>query len=316
MRPLYPAIQPYKTHALEVGGEHTLYVEESGNAGGLPVLFVHGGPGGSTNGDLRSFFNPEKYRIILFDQRGCGRSQPHASLQENTTAHLIEDMEHIRTHLDVDEWLLFGGSWGATLAILYAQAHTKRTLGLILRGVFLARQQDIHWLYQEGASRIFPDYWQDFLTPIPAGEQHNLLHAYHQRLTSENELQRMAAAKAWSVWEGRCSSLAPNPDAMSHYSDPHLALAMARLETHYFINHCFINENQILTQADKISGLPITIVHGRYDMVCPVEQAYALYQALPHSQLHIVRDAGHSVFERGIIDSLVRATDAFAATEA
>ncbi|SEG61581.1 prolyl aminopeptidase [Marinobacterium lutimaris] len=312
MRTLYPEIQVNQEYLLEVGQGHRIHVEESGNPNGIPVLFVHGGPGGGCSPTHRRFFNPEKYRIILFDQRGCGRSTPHASLKQNTTDALISDMEQIRVHLGIERWLLFGGSWGSTLSLVYAQAHPERVCGLILRGIFLCRERDIGWFYQDGASFVFPDFWQDYLEPIPKEERNDLLTAYYERLTSDNELVRMAAAKAWSVWEGRCSTLDPNPEIVDHFADPHFALAMARIEAHYFINGAFIRPNQILDDADRLKEIPLTIVHGRYDMVCPVEQAFALQQAVPHAELHIVRDAGHSAFEPGISDNLVRATDRFA----
>lgn len=316
MNTLYPDINPYKQHQLAVDGTHTLYIEESGNAQGIPVLFIHGGPGGGTNSFNRCFFDPEKYRIILFDQRGCGQSIPHASLAGNTTKNLIADIEKIREYLNIDQWLLFGGSWGSTLSLLYAETYPERVLGMILRGIFLCRQQDIHWFYQQGASAIFPDYWQDYLTEIPVDERDNMLTAYYQRLTSDNEIARMSAAKAWSVWEGRCSTLDPNHDVVEHFGDPHVALAMARIEAHYFINHAFIEPDQIINNAGKIKNIPTVIVHGRYDMVCPIEQAFALYEALPQAELHIVRDAGHSAQERGITDNLIKATKQFALSRA
>ncbi|MFW1678420.1 prolyl aminopeptidase [Pontibacter sp. JAM-7] len=314
MRSLYPEIHSSAEHRLSVSPLHTLYVEESGNPCGIPVLFVHGGPGGGCSPQHRRFFDPDKYRIILFDQRGCGHSTPHASLTDNHTQALIDDIEQIRNYLKIDEWLLFGGSWGSTLSLLYAQSHPERVIGLILRGIFLCRQQDLHWFYQQGANAVFPDYWQDYLQPIPASQHHDLLKAYHDVLTSPNELARMAAAKAWSVWEGRCSTLDPNLDVVEHFTDPHVALAMARIEAHYFINHAFIEADQILQNCPRIAHIKTIIVHGRYDMVCPLNQAHALYQALPDSELHIVRDAGHSAFEPGITDNLVRATDNFALT--
>lgn len=312
MRPLYPDINPYRSTHLAVGDGHSLYLEECGNPAGIPVLFIHGGPGGGCNASHRRFFNPEKYRILLFDQRGCGRSTPHACLEQNTTAHLIDDMEQIRTHLGIEQWLLFGGSWGSTLALAYAETFPEAVCGMILRGIFLCREADIQWFYQHGASALFPDYWQDYLAPIPEAERADLLTAYHRRLTSDNELARMAAAKAWSVWEGRCSTLQPNPDVVEHFADPHFALAMARIEAHYFINSAFLEPNQLLRDAGRLRDIPITLVHGRYDVVCPLEQAFALHQALPHAQLHVIRDAGHSAFEPGIIDNLIQATDQFA----
>ncbi len=312
MRTLYPDIHAHAEYQIGVTPLHTLYAEESGNPNGIPVLFVHGGPGGGCSPQHRRFFDPEKYRIILFDQRGCGRSTPHACLEDNHTQALIEDMEHLRRQLKIEEWLLFGGSWGSTLSLLYAQAHPERVIGLVLRGIFLCRQQDLHWFYQQGADAVFPDYWQEFLHPVAPQKRNNLLQAYHELLISPNEVARMAAAKAWSVWEGRCSTLDPNPDVVEHFADPHIALAMARIEAHYFINHAFIEANQILQNCDRIAHLKTIIVHGRYDMVCPLNQAYALYEALPESELHIVRNAGHSAFEPGITDNLVRATDNFA----
>lgn len=312
MRTLYPDITPYAEHRLKVTTLHQIYVEESGNPQGIPVVFIHGGPGGATSPTHRCFFNPDHYRIILFDQRGCGRSTPHACLENNTTSDLISDMEAIRLHLGIEQWLLFGGSWGSTLALAYAQTHPDRVSGMILRGIFLCRQQDIHWFYQHGASAIFPDYWSDFLHPIPVAEQHDLLSAYYQRLTADNEIARMAAAKAWSIWEGRCSTLHPNSDIATHFGDPHVALAMARIEAHYFMNGCFMRPGQLLDEAHKLREIPITLVHGRYDVVCPIEQAFALHQRLPHAEFNIIRDAGHSAFEPGITDNLIRATDRFA----
>ncbi|QEW05430.1 prolyl aminopeptidase [Nitrincola iocasae] len=312
MRTLYPDIAPYAEHRLDMDTIHQIYVEESGNPQGIPVVFIHGGPGGATSPTHRCFFNPNHYRIILFDQRGCGRSAPHACLDNNTTTDLINDMEAIRTHLGIEQWLLFGGSWGSTLALAYAQVHADRVSGMILRGIFLCRQQDIHWFYQQGASAIFPDYWADFLQLIPVAEQGDLLTAYYQRLTADNEIARMAAAKAWSIWEGRCSTLHPNADIATHFGEPHVALAMARIEAHYFINGCFMRPGQLLNEAHKLQDIPITLVHGRYDVVCPIEQAFALYQKLPHAELNIIRDAGHSAFEPGITDNLIRATDRFA----
>ena len=312
MNILFPDIHPYKQHHLAVDDIHTLYIEESGNAQGIPVLFIHGGPGGGTSSFNRCFFDPEKYRIILFDQRGCGQSTPHAELAGNNSNNLIEDIEKIRAYLNIEQWLLFGGSWGSTLSLLYAERYPERVQGMILRGIFLCRNRDIHWFYQEGASAIFPDYWKDYEKVIPSAERDNMLAAYYQRLTSDNEIARMSAAKAWSVWEGRCSTLDPNSDVVEHFGDPHVALAMARIEAHYFINHAFIEPDQIIRDAVKIQHIPTVIVHGRYDVVCPIEQAFALYEALPQAELHIVRDAGHSALEAGITDNLIKATNQFA----
>lgn len=305
---LYPEIRPYQTEMLAVGDGHELYLEQCGNPEGIPVLFVHGGPGAGCSKQDRSFFDAGRYRIILFDQRGAGRSMPHASLQANTTPHLIADMEAIRKHLGIEQWLLFGGSWGSTLSLLYAQAHPECVLGMILRGIFLCRQRDIDWFYQEGASLVFPDYWEDYLQPIPKQEQGQLLNAFYQRLTGDNELAKMACAKAWSIWEGHCATLRPNPDVVEVFADPHMALALARIEAHYFYHHSFIEENQILNQVDRLEGIPGIIVHGRYDMVCTLDNAQQLHQRWHDSVLHIVRDAGHASREPGIVDALVRAT--------
>lgn len=308
MLTLYPEIKPYATHALEVDDTHTVYVEECGDPDGLPVLFVHGGPGAGCDAKNRCFFDPDTYRIILFDQRGAGRSTPHAGLVDNHTDALLSDMELIRERLGVERWLLFGGSWGSTLSLLYAQRFPGQVMGLILRGIFLARKRDIHWLYQEGACRLFPDYWEDYLRPIPANRRGRLVEAYYDLLTGDNELARMSAAKSWSGWEARCATLRPNLEVYEHLVDPHVALAMARIEAHYFVNNCFIRENQILKDAEKLQGIPGVIVHGRYDIVCTLDNAFALHRLWPESELHIVRDAGHVASEPGITDALVRAT--------
>lgn len=309
---LYPEIQPYAQHRLAVGGPHELYVEESGNPNGIPVVFLHGGPGGGTQPWHRRFFDPLTYRIVLFDQRGAGQSAPHAELAGNTTPELVADMEKIRALLGIDRWLLFGGSWGSTLALAYAETHPDRVTGLILRGIFLCRPEDIHWFYQDGASRIFPDAWEEYERVIPPDERHDFLRAYYRRLTGDDEIARMAAAKAWSVWEGHCSTLKPNPAVVGHFADPHTALALARIECHYFVNDIFLPPNDLLAKADRLRDIPGVIVHGRYDMVCPLDGAFALHKAWPASELHIIRDAGHSAAEPGIIDALVKATHDFA----
>ena len=312
MRTHYPAISPYATHELPVSGGHTLYVEESGNSNGIAVLFVHGGPGAGCAPSDRSFFNPDIYRIILFDQRGSGRSTPHAELEHNTTADLIADMEVIRQHLGLECWMLFGGSWGSTLSLLYAQAHPRRVLGLVLRGIFLCRPRDIDWFYQFGASEIFPDYWADFLAPITPEEQDDLLHAYHRHLTGTDEVDRIRAARAWSLWEARCATLDPNPHVVERFTSAHVAVAMARIEAHYFVNHCFVSDNDIIERANRLTEIPTIAVHGRYDVVCPVRQAFDLQAALPQMKLEIIRDAGHASSEPGTVDALVKATDEMA----
>jgi proline iminopeptidase len=312
MRELYPRIKPYATHSLAVETPHVLHVEECGTPEGIPVLFVHGGPGAGCSPWQRSFFDPEKYRIILFDQRGCGRSTPHAALEHNTTQALVADMERIREHLGITRWLLFGGSWGSTLSLVYAQTHSDTVLGLILRGIFLCRPAEIRWFYQDGASWVFPDYWQDFLKPVPERERHDMVGAYYKLLTSDNELARMAAAKAWSKWEGRTSTLLPSKTVVDHFSEPHTALSIARIECHYFKHDTFLEPNQILRDAPRLAGTPGVIVQGRYDLVCPMTSAWELSRAWAGSELQVIPDAGHSALEPGIVDALVRATDAFA----
>jgi proline iminopeptidase len=312
MQTFYPEIKPYQRHQIAVELPHELYVDESGNPEGIPVLFVHGGPGAGCGKYDRRFFDPEVYRIVLFDQRGAGRSRPHAELQANTTQKLVEDIETIRTRLGIEKWVLFGGSWGSTLSLVYAQTYPERVLALILRGIFLCRPQDLSWFYQEGASHVFPDYWEDFIHPIPVDERGDLMAAYHRYLTADNEIQRMSAAKAWSLWEGRCATLRPCQEVVDSFSDPHRALSLACIEAHYFVNKAFLSEDQILRNADKLAGIPGVIVHGRYDMVCPLDNAFALHRAWLDSELQIIREAGHASREAGIVDALIRATDELA----
>lgn len=309
---LYPEIRPYCTHRLIVDDIHELAIEESGSPHGVPVIILHGGPGGTCMPLHRRFFNPEKYRIILFDQRGAGKSRPHGELRNNNTQSLIDDIEKIRKHLEVEKFIIFGGSWGATLALLYAQQFPKNVLALILRGVFLGRRKDLDWLYKEGANRFFPDAWQEFLKPIPLAEQDDLIAAFYRRLTGTDELARRSAAKAWAGWEGECSTLRPSHAVVDRFIETKSALSLARIESHYFMNDCFIEENQIIDQAEALKDIPGIIVHGRYDMVCNLESAYSLRQVWPKSELHIVRDAGHASTEPGIVDALVRASDDYA----
>lgn len=305
----FPAIKPYKQQFFEVEAPHRIYVEECGNPKGIPIVFVHGGPGGGCSTDNRRYFDPNVYRIILFDQRGCGRSEPHSELKNNNTQALVEDMETIRKALNIEKWVLFGGSWGSTLSLVYAINHPERTDGLILRGIFLNRPKDIDWLFNgTGANYIFPDYWDEFSKLIPQEKHSNFVEAYYQMLTGDDEVSRMAAAKAWSTWEGRCSTLEPNPDVVTAMQDPHFALSLARIEAHYFVNKCFIEDDFILSNVDKIANIPGVIVHGRYDIVCSLENAWTLHKAWPNSRLNIIRDAGHSSSEAGIIDALIHAT--------
>jgi proline iminopeptidase len=308
MLPLYPEIKPYARHKLKVDDTHEIYVDESGTINGIPVLFVHAGPGSGCEFDSRCFFNPEKYRIILFDQRGSGRSTPHSELKNNRTPDLVADMEKIREYLGVEKWVLFGGGWGSTLSLVYAETYPERTLGLVLRGVFLGRKKDIAWFYQEGASQFFPDHWEDFVAPIPEEERDNFPGAYYQMMTGANELARMGAAKTWSSWEAHCATLHPNQRLIKHFSDPHRALARCKIGSYYYSNDCFLEDDQVISSAKALKDIPGIIVHGRFDMVCPLENAYSLHRAWPNSQLYIVREAGHSATEPVLIDALIRAT--------
>ncbi|MES9863151.1 MAG: prolyl aminopeptidase [Candidatus Thiodiazotropha sp. LLP2] len=311
MNDLYPAIEPYKTDRLSVDNQHQLYIEQVGNPSGIPALFLHGGPGAGCEPYHRRFFNPDLFRVVLFDQRGSGRSTPHASLENNTTWDLVEDIERIREELGIERWLLFGGSWGSTLALAYAQAHPERVAGMVLRGIFLCRDKEIEWFYQNGASWVFPDYWADFIAPIPQHERDNLLHAYYRRLIGEDEISRMSVAKSWSVWEGRTASLRPNRSVVGFFSTPHTALSLARIEAHYFVNHAFLRPNQLLIDVPKLEGIAGTIVQGRYDLICPMQSAWELHRAWSGSELVTVPDAGHSASEPGISSALIRATDHF-----
>ncbi len=312
MRSLYPPIEPYVRHTLNVETPHKVYVEECGNPAGIPVLFVHGGPGGGCEPWHRQFFDPDRYRIVLFDQRGCGRSTPHASLEGNTTQALLGDMERIREHLGIDRWMLFGGSWGSTLSLLYAQACPERVLALVLRGIFLCRKQDIDWFYQHGASRLFPEAWQDFIAPVPPSKRDNMVQAYYELLTGGDEVRRLAAARAWSVWEGTTSTLRQKASLVQHFAESHIALSMARIECHYFMNDAFIEPDRILDNAPRLEGIPGRIIHGRYDVVCPVDQAVALHRAWPRAELQIIPASGHSAGEPAVAEALLAATDDFA----
>jgi proline iminopeptidase len=311
-RHLYPEIEPYRTGMLRVSELHEIYFEESGNPHGKPAVFVHGGPGAGTEPKQRRFFDPTAYHIVLFDQRGAGKSTPHACLTDNTTWDLVADMEHLREHLGIARWQLFGGSWGSTLALAYAQTHPDRATELVLRGIFLLRHQEIGWFYQQGADAIFPDAWEEFLAPIPVDEHGDLLRAYHTRLTSDDPAVRQVAAKAWSTWEGKTSSLYPNPDIVARSAGDEFALARSRIECHYFVNGAFFDhDGQLLTNIGRIRHLPIVIVQGRYDIVCPMASAWALHRAFPEADLRIVPDAGHSATDPGNLHELIEATDRF-----
>ena len=316
---LYPAIRPYRTGRLRVSPVHELYFEESGNPKGKPVVFLHGGPGGGTDPKMRRFFNPRRYRIVLFDQRGCGKSTPHASLVDNTTWDLVADIEKLREHLGVKRWQVFGGSWGSTLALAYAQKHPERVTELVLRGIFLLRKSEIDWFYQHetGAASLFPDRWEPYLAQIPPAERDDMVGAYYKRLTSRSARVRGAAAEAWSKWEAATSYLRASEKDIAKFDDPDLAAAFARIECHYFVNKGFLeSEDQLLRDVPRIRHIPAAIVQGRYDVVCPMRSAWALHRAWPEANLHVVPDAGHSAFEPGISRALVAATDAFSRASA
>lgn len=314
-RTLYPAIRPYRKGYLRVSELHEVYFEESGNRDGKPVIFLHGGPGGGTEARMRRFFDPKRYRIVLFDQRGCGKSRPHASLVDNTTWHLVEDIERLRQHLGIDRWLVFGGSWGSTLALAYAETHPKAVTELILRGIFLLRRWEVEWLYQNpfGTGAQFPEGWETFINHIPPEERGDVIGAYYKRLTSSDRKVMIAAAKNWSGWEGSTIHLQPDPRTVASFKKPGYAAAFARIECHYFLNRGFMrSDNQLLEDIGRIRHIPAVIVHGRYDVLCPAKIAWELHRAWPRARLRIVPDAGHSAFEPGITHELVCATDRFA----
>ncbi|MDP3293233.1 MAG: prolyl aminopeptidase [Nevskia sp.] len=308
----YPPIEPYRTHRLKVSELHEIHIEESGNPQGKAVVFVHGGPGGGCEAWHRQFFDPKRYRIVLFDQRGCGRSTPYAELRENSTWDLVADMETIREHLSIDAWVVFGGSWGSTLALAYGETHPQRTLGLILRGIFLIRDEEIRWFYQEGCNWIYPDAWEHYIAPIPVSERGDLVAAYHRRLTSENPEVRRDAARSWSIWEGATSKLIPSTDMVARYGGDDFAEAFARIECHYFVNKGFLRPNQLLEDAMKLKNIPGVIVQGRYDVVCPMKSAWDLHRAWPQADLQVVADAGHAASENGTLSRLIDAADRFA----
>lgn len=312
MRRMYPEIEPYRTHRIAVDSRHTLYVEECGNPQGLPVVFLHGGPGAGLSPYHRRFFDPARYRIILFDQRGAGRSTPFADLTDNTTWHLVSDIEAIREQMQIERWVVFGGSWGSTLALAYAQTHPERVLGLVLRGIFLCRPEEVRWYYEEGgASWILPEKWQRYAAAIPPEERGNMLDAYWRRLTSDDETVRLHAATAWGAWEGGGITLEESPDTEASFAAPEVALSLARIEAHYFRHGAFLEAGQLLRNVDTLRRIPGVIVHGRYDIICPVKNAIDLAAAWPEAALHIVL-AGHAASEPPIVDQLVQATDRLA----
>ena len=311
-RTLYPEIEPYETGRLDVGDGHSLYWERCGTPGAKPVVFLHGGPGAGCSPAHRRQFDPARYDILLFDQRGCGRSRPHASLEANTTWHLVADIERLREMAGVERWMAFGGSWGSTLALAYAQTHPDRVTELVLRGIFTFRQSELDWLYRQGASEIFPDTWEEFIAPIPEDERGDLVAAYHRRLTGADDAERLAAAKAWSRWEAETVTLLPHPEVVEEHTEDDFAVAIARIENHYMINKGWIDEGALIRDAGKLRGIPAVIVQGRYDCCTPPVTAWDLHKAWPEAELVIVPDGGHLFNEPGVLDGLIRATDKFA----
>ena len=312
LRTLYPAIEPFNTGRLKVSDLHEIYYEQCGKPNGKPVVFLHGGPGGGITPEYRQFHDPSAYRIVLFDQRGSGQSTPHASIEENTTWDLVSDIEKLREHLGIDKWQVFGGSWGSTLSLAYAEAYPDRATELVLRGIFLCRPKEIKWFYQEGCSWIFADVWEEFVKVIPEDERQDMVSAYYRRLTSDDDKIRVAAARAWSIWEGTTSKLYFDPESIERFADPDFAEAFARIECHYFMNNCFFpTENYLIENVGKIRQIPGVIVQGRYDVVCPMTSAWDLHRAWPEAELHLTPDAGHSITEPGNLSALIEATDKF-----
>lgn len=307
---LFAPIEPRASGMLRLDARHTMYWEESGNPGGIPALFLHGGPGSGTTPRHRCFFDPQSYRIILYDQRGAGRSTPLGELQDNTTQHLIADMEALRRQLGVEQWLVFGGSWGSTLALAYAQAFPDRCLGVVLRGIFLFRPSEVEW-FMHGMRRVYPESWEAFSGFLPVSERHDLLRAYHRRLADPDPSVHMPAARAWSRYEGACSTLLPSEETAAHFDDDRVAAGLARIEAHYFINRGFLKENVLLENIGRLKDIPGIIVQGRYDMVCPLVTAHELHLAWPEAVFRVVADAGHSAWEPGIQSALVEATESF-----
>lgn len=312
LRQPYPPIEPYESGMLDVGDGHQIYYERCGTPGAKPAVFLHGGPGGGISPEHRRLFDPALYDLTLFDQRGCGRSQPHAGLEANTTWHLVADIERLRERAGVDKWLVFGGSWGSTLALAYAQKHPERVSELVLRGIYTVTRSELQWYYQFGVSEMFPDKWEKFQAPIPEAERGDMIAAYRKRLTGDDPVARIEAARAWSVWEAETITLLPSPAIAEAHAEDHFALAFARLENHYFVHDAWLEEGQLLRDAHRLHGIRGVIVHGRYDMPCPARYAWALHKAWPEAEFHLIEGAGHAYSEPGILDRLLRATDGFA----
>ena len=312
LREFFPKIAPYDSGFLKVSALHTIHYEQCGNPKGKPIVFLHGGPGGGIHPDYRRFFDPKKWRIVLFDQRGCGKSKPYAELRENTTWDLVADIEKLRENLGIDRWVVFGGSWGSTLALAYAQTHPKRVKALVLRGIFMVRRAELEWFYQEGTSWIFPDKWQPYWDHIPPRERGDMMKAYYKRLTSPNRKTRLEAAKAWSVWEGSTSKLIVDDGLIKHSGSAKFAEAFARIECHYFVNRGFLKrDDQLLADAWKLKDIPGVIVQGRYDVVCPMKSAYELHKAWPKARFFVTPDAGHAAAEPGTRSRLIEETERF-----
>lgn len=313
LRTLYPAIEPYETGTLDVGDGHVLHYERVGTRGAKPAVFLHGGPGGGISPDHRRLFDPARYDVLLFDQRGCGQSTPHAELTANTTWHLVDDIEKLRVQMGVEQWLVFGGSWGSTLALAYAETHPQRVSALVLRGVYTVSKAELDWYYQFGVSEMFPEKWARFQAPVPEAERGNMIAAYRKVLTGDDRDKQIEAARVWSVWEAETITLLPAPDISAKHNEGHFALAFARIENHYFTHGAWLEDGQLLRDAHRLAGIPGVIVHGRYDMPCPARYAYALHQAWPDADFHLIEGAGHAWSEPGILDQLIAATDRFAA---
>jgi len=312
LRGMYPPIEPYDAGMLDVGDGHRVYWELCGTPGAKPAVVLHGGPGAALSPNLRRLFDPSRYQVLLFDQRGCGRSTPNAALEANTTWHLVDDIERLRQLAGVDRWSVFGGSWGSTLALAYAQRHPDRVTDLVLRGIFTVRREEIAWYYQEGASWLYPDLWEGFLAPIPTAERGDVVAAYRRRLTADDPLVRLEAARAWSLWEGQTITLLPSPALRDRFGQDDYALAFARIENHYFVHDAFLEPGQLIRDAHLIRHIPGVMVHGRYDLATPMRTAWELHRAWPEAAFHIVQDAGHAYDEPGILHHLIEATDRFA----